>query len=161
MREVEEIHKNGSRIHAASMFARALIHEAQRGMRQNDGIRIKIEEELQRRGVDFKSEEVRKGWEFFDKKLLRFRPRLFGAIGAYAMLTDQTYSEVVAQGGMRAFKALWALAAIQDDLIDDLSRRELSKACEQERKNLLRNAIFGKDKEFYRAAYRVIIDDKR
>lgn len=161
MREVASIQTEASRVHTASMFVRALISESRQGMAQNDKIRVSIVNELKRQDVDINSLQLEKAWELFDKKLLRPRPRLLGAIGAYAMLTDQKYQAVVEQGGMNTFKSLWALAAIQDDLIDDLDRQQVSSMDERGKEQELRNSIFGKDKVFYRSAYKVIINELR
>lgn len=43
------------------------------------------------------------------KKLMRFRPRLVGAVAAYAHLSGSTYEEIVEQNGLESFYLFWAL----------------------------------------------------
>lgn len=90
---------------------------------------------------------------FFVNKVLRFRPRLVGAIATYSLLTNTTYENIVEQGGMDTFYLFWALASIQDDFIDRLQKTDGQKRSYAERKKAIAQAIFGDDRKFYRATF--------
>ncbi len=80
--------------------------------------------------------------DLLTQKLLRFRPRLVGAVGTYAHLTGNSYDQLVQQDGLENFYLFWALGSIQDDFI--------------ERRSLVGRSIFGDNRRFYRAAHHLL-----
>jgi hypothetical protein len=99
--------------------------------------------------------------ELLAKKLLRFRPRLVGAVGAYSHLTGQRYNQIVGQGGLENFYLFWALGSIQDDFIDGLPKQlpaegEDPGEAHDRRRALVAQSIFGDDRRFYRAAHHML-----
>lgn len=95
-----------------------------------------------------------KGYDFgadsklLENKFLRFRPRMVGGIGAYSILVDTSYTNIVDQGGMDFFYLFWALGSIQDDFIDELPKD--FEGSQMQRKKEIGQTIFGKEKVFYR-----------
>lgn len=149
-----------SNAHSLWLFAQAFAEESWRGIGFNRAVRKRVVAELRRRGVDVRSAELATAWREFDKQLLRPRPRLLAFVSAYAMLTSQPYQAIVDQGGMLLFRTFWGLAAIQDDLIDDIPTHAIAALPDQQQRiRGLYGAIFGPDRVFYRAAYRTIIDE--
>ena len=124
--------------------------------KSNAQLAAELEAELARRQTPNKStarwEEDRK---IFSKKLVRFRPRLIGAFGAYAALSRQSFSDVEYQGGVPLFRMLWFLGSAQDDLIDEQAPAENVTVPDAKQ---LRRAIFGPEMIFYQAAFTVIGD---
>lgn len=108
-------------------------------------------ERRQKRAPERNIADQKEQWEMFAQKLLRFRPRLIGAFGAYAALSGRTFAEVEEQGGMPLFRMLWFIGSAQDDLIDSCAGRETTPDAKQ-----LRRAIFGPEQIFYQAAFTVI-----
>lgn len=87
-------------------------------------------------------------------KLLRFRPRMLGAILTYSQLTGQSYDSLMDQGGLDSFYMFWALGSIQDDFIDEIPKPSQDEADVAKSKALIGKAIFGDNRRLYRAAYR-------
>lgn len=92
----------------------------------------------------------------FGAKLLRFRPRMIGAISAYTSFSGVSFEETVRQGGMEAFYLFWGLASIQDDFIDDLQKDDETDRTLSDRRKAVGEAIFGPERCFYRAAFRLL-----
>lgn len=87
--------------------------------------------------------------ELLTNKLLRFRPRLIGALGVHNYLTDSTAQTPALEN----FYLFWALGSIQDDFIDTLPKYKPDEASLQERQRTIATSIFGDNRRFYRAAH--------
>lgn len=90
--------------------------------------------------------------ELLTNKLLRFRPRLIGAVGVYNYLSCRESTTTDTQS-LENFYLFWALGSIQDDFIDTLPKYRPGETSEHRRQCDVAQAIFGDERRFYRAAY--------
>ncbi|MEN9561671.1 MAG: hypothetical protein RIQ56_944, partial [Candidatus Parcubacteria bacterium] len=146
------------RIRAIGRFVGAVASGLFESGAMNDRLRALIVQELDRRGQGQDTDEVHgREWQMYTNKLLPFRPRLIGALGAYAAISGKSAKEVAAQGGLDMFRMMWFLAAAQDDLIDAHTRSGETDSAAL-RKDLIKT-IFGPDRIFYQPAYTVIANE--
>lgn len=148
--------EKSSRTSPLYRFLEGTISALRANAKSNEQLTVELGAELarrQQRAPDQIIGSTEEDWEMFSQKLLRFRPRLIGAFGAYAALSNRSFSEVELQGGMPLFRMLWFLGSAQDDLIDDRVSEEGAAAPDAKQ---LRRTIFGPERVFYQAAFTVI-----
>ncbi|GIW59343.1 MAG: hypothetical protein KatS3mg087_0409 [Patescibacteria group bacterium] len=148
---------------SAIWFTRAYVSEVRHGGRVNRIISRRIRDEVNRKGMgeDNSSSKRRcataEDWEMFEKKIVRPRPRLFGAVAAYSLLSGLPHEDIVRNGGSEIFRLLWFLGSSQDDLIDEIPKIEIEGMNKVQRKARIRRAVFGNERTFYQCSYAVII----
>ena len=130
-------------------FTRAALVEVSSASKDKARVSAKLDAELVRRKLDPHGPAFKPDRTMFKGKFLWFRPRMIGAVAAYAALTGMTHHDIRKNGGLELFRILWFLGAAQDDLID------AAVAGEGNMRTVLRKAIFGPDRVFYRAAFTV------
>lgn len=132
---------------------RASARMLRRELTTNKGIKSDILERVHSNleMPQFVDEGMESDNEMMESKLIRFRPRLVGAVAAYSLLSDLSHDELISQGGMEAFYLFWALGSIQDDFIDTLPKNSADTF--SERRKSVAQSIFGPDRKFYRATF--------
>lgn len=140
---------------AMSLFLDGIASGLLKGGAINGRLSDELKSELERRAQKPSSADAKKeDWEMYTNKLLRFRPRLIGSLGAYAALGNVTAGQVEGRGGMEMFRMMWFLGSSQDDLIDTYKNPDLTD--QKEIAKELRKVIFGPERVFYQAAFTVI-----
>lgn len=137
------------RVKTARQFFNTFQHEQSYGTMLRQTIQTDLDKLLDQ--PRFYQESTEEDRALLTSKLLRFRPRLTGALSIYAIFANKTYQDIVDQGGLEPFYVFWFLGSAQDDFIDTLTPSP------EEDKNqvigAIRQSIFGEDRMLYRAGY--------
>ncbi len=136
-------------------IAGALRGELTHGRHVRRGLMHEIMDELPATGQETDT-PAEADSSLLEDKLLRFRPRLVGAVGVYGYLSGNSYADMIDQKGLRSFYLFWALGSSQDDFIDSIPKASSIDISAEERQSLVRQAILGPDRQVFHSANRLL-----
>lgn len=93
-------------------------------------------------------------------RLKGLRPRFIGALTVYSLLTQRSYADMEAQGGLDAFRLLWYTGGIQDDFIDELGNFDPQEDDKTSRTKI-KKTIFHDEQEGYQAPLQMAQESMR